>query len=208
MPSACRLSQTLGRRIVSVAFATQSGTHMAEQHTGPHELGRQIALLPFQNSSLRSFIRDELTLLDSLGVPHLRYHEERVTLCMAAAAFGIRAYLAAGDLSDEVSAGFASFLRDYGASAPERQTTVQLLQKRVGGYGYAAAMELLPSPERPSRGLADEFALVLSEHSQTEQLNTQTARDLAERYLIPLWHQGVKNVGLAMKAAGLPIQER
>ena len=181
---------------------------MSEQHTGPHELGRRIALLPFQNPNLKSFIRDELVLLDRLEVPHIRYHEERVILCVAATAFAIRAYLPAGDLSDEVSSGFATLLRDYGASAPERQTTVQLLQRRVGDYGYAATMELWPLPERPSRGLADEFALVLSEHSRNDQIDIRTARDLAERYVVQLWHQEVRNVGLAMKAAGLPIEER
>ena len=181
---------------------------MAEQRIELHELGRRIAVLPFQNPRLKAFIRDELVLLDKLDVPHIRYHEERVIFCMSAAAFAIRAYLAAGELSDEVSSGFSSFLRDYGASASERLTTVQLLQKRVGGYGYAATMELLPPHERRSTTLVSEFASVLSEHSSMATMDMQIAGDLVERYVVPLWHQEVQNVGVALKTAGLPIQER
>jgi len=65
----------------------------------------------------------------------------------------------------------------------------------------------MPPPDGRPQALIDEFALVLAEHAPSQKANAETARELAERYVIPLWHQEVERVGLALKAAGLTVQE-
>ena len=174
--------------------------------------GKQLALGVFQNPMLRVFIAEEVSLLQQAGVPQLGYHEERVIFAACAAAFSIRAYLGSNPLADSIWDGYATFWREYGASAPDRHKAFQLLEKRLSGYGFAATLDLMPERKLTNAEsiseLAKTFLNAINEHSADPKAAENLLLFIAQKFGIPLWEQQVSSTGKMMKTAGLPVEER
>lgn len=173
--------------------------------------GKALAMSAFQNPILRTFFKEEIQLLETAGVPQLKYHQERVIFVGSAAAFAIRGYLGTSALADAVWNGYATLWRDYGASAPDRLSTFQLLERRLAGYVLAATEDLMrersaAAAESPPQ-IVHIYLNAIREHAADHRTAETPLLTICQNYGLPVWKRQVASAGGAMKAAGLPVEE-
>ena len=173
--------------------------------------GKELAMSAFQNPILRTFFKEEIQLLETAGVPQLKYHQERVIFVGSATAFAIRGYLGTSALADAVWNGYATLWRDYGASAPYRLSTFQLLEKRLAGYVLAATQDLMRERSAPTTASVPKIVHIylnaIREHAADDSTVEAPLLAICQNYGLPVWKRQVASAGNAMKAAGLPVEE-